>query len=221
MSTSVSRVCFSSLNGPSFCLVAEALDVDRHDLAAVRNVVDDSVLDERRRADALERPVVRAPRGQLVVDGLPQERAIRFLEGHQDALVALDRRVLHRFVVGADEHDAVGDDGIAVGLRAELGHPLDVLLGLDVPARRQVLHAGDEVAVRCAAPHRPVALAGIRAGDEAECADREEAKEEADGRHGAREHLGHDVWYPGANCEARPNLRGATRELHVTCSCKP
>ena len=146
-------------------LVAESLDVDRHHLAAVRHVVRDAILDERRRAHALEGPVVRAARRQLVVHRLPEELAVGLAEGHQDALVSLDRRILHRFVVRAHEHDAVGDDRVAVGLRPELRDPLDVLLRLDVPARRQPLHARNEIAIGRAAPHRPVALAGIGTRD--------------------------------------------------------
>ena len=196
MSTSVCARLLLFLERPVvLAVVPEALDVHRHDLAAVRHVVRDPVFDERRRTDALERPVVRAPGGQLVVDGLPEERAIRLLERHEDALVALDRRVLHRFVVGPDEHDAVGDDGIAVGLRAELGDPLDVLLRLDVPARRQILHAGDEVAIGRAAPHGPVSLARIRPRDERQRAEREKAGNDADGGSGVLEHLGHGVFY--------------------------
>ena len=71
-------------------------------------------------------------------------------------------RIAQRFVVGADEHHAAGDDRVAVALRAELGHPLDVLLGLDVPLGRQALHVRDHVAVGRAAPHRPVAGARDR-----------------------------------------------------------
>ena len=141
-------------------LVAEAVGVDRHQLAAVRHVIDDAVLDQRRRADALERPVVRAPRRQLVVHRLPHELAVRLAERHQDALVALDLGILVALVVGADEDQAVGDDRVAVGLRPELGHPLDVLLRLDVPGRRQPLHAREHVAVGRAAPHRPVGVGG-------------------------------------------------------------
>src|SRR6185369_9899387 len=51
---------------------------------------------------------------------------------------------------------------VAVRLRAELGHPLDVLLCLDVPARWQAFHVGDHVAIRGAAPHGPIA--GTRIG---------------------------------------------------------
>jgi hypothetical protein len=65
------------------------------------------------------------------------------------------------FVVGADEDHAAGDDRVAVALRAELGHPLHVLLRLDVPLGRQPLHVRDHVAIGRAAPHRPVAGAGI------------------------------------------------------------
>ena len=142
--------------------------VDRHQLAAVRDVVDDAVLDQRRRADALVRPVVGAPGGQLVVHRLPQELAVGLAERHQDALVPLDvRDPCSALVVGADEHHAAGDDRVAVGLRAELGHPLDVLLGLDVPGGRQALHARHHVAVGRAAPHRPVGVGRVGAREPA------------------------------------------------------
>ena len=63
-----------------------------------------------------------------------------FAERHQHAAIAGLLRIAHRLVVGADQHDAVGDRRIAVRLRAELGDPLHVLPGLDVPRRRQALH---------------------------------------------------------------------------------
>ena len=60
---------------------------------------------------------------------------VDFAERHQHAAIAGLLRIAHRFVVRADEHDAAGDDRIAVALRSERRHPLDVLAGLDVPRR--------------------------------------------------------------------------------------
>ncbi len=92
-------------------------------------------IDERRRRDALERPVVGAARRQLLERRLPHELAVRLAERHQHAAIARLLRIAHRFVVRADEHDAAGDDRIAVALRSERRDPLDVLAGLDVPRR--------------------------------------------------------------------------------------
>src|SRR6185436_8505985 len=82
-------------------------------------------------------------------------------ERHQHSAIAGLFRIAHAFVVRADEHHAASDDWIAVALRTEVGHPFHVLLRLDVPVGRQTLHRGHHVAIGSAAPHRPVAAAGI------------------------------------------------------------
>ena len=146
---------------PFVLAVAEAVDVEAPDDAAIARVVEPRALDQRRRSDALIRPVVGAARRQLLVRLLPQELAGLFLERHQHAAVARLLRIAQRFVVRADEHHAAGDDRVAVALRAELGDPLHVLLRLDVPLGRQPLHVRHHVAIGRAAPHRPVAAAGI------------------------------------------------------------
>ena len=66
--------------------------------------------------------------------------------------------VAHQLVVRADEDHAARDHRVAVALRAEIGRPLDVLLGLDVPLRHQPLGGGHHVPVRRAAPHGPFTL---------------------------------------------------------------
>ena len=138
-------------------VVAEALQVHAHELGAVADVVRAVADDHRGTGHALERPVVDAAGRQLLVRGLPQELAVGLAEGHDDAAVAGLLGIADQLVVRADQHDAAADDGIAVGLRSELGHPLHVLAGLDVPRRRQALHERDHVALGRAAPHRPVA----------------------------------------------------------------
>lgn len=137
-------------------LVTEALQVGRHHLAAVVREVDDLVLDEGRRADPLERPVVHASRRQLFERGLPHELAVGLAEGHEHAAITGLLRIPHEFVVGPDEHQAPRHRGVAVGLRSQLGHPLHVPLRFHVPRRRQVRLRRDHVARRMASPHRPV-----------------------------------------------------------------
>ena len=152
--------------------VPEPVHVHRHQLPAIRHVVDDAVFDERGGADALIRPVVRAPGGELVVDGLPHELAVGFAKRHQDPLVPLDVRIARPLVIGADKHHAARDHGIAVGLRAELGDPLHVLLRLHVPACRQPLHVGHHVPIGRAPPHRPVSGLRIGPGGQGQSRDR-------------------------------------------------
>ena len=68
--------------------VAEAVDVEAPDHAAVADVVEVRALDERRAGDSLIGPVVGAPRRELLVRLLPQELARVFLERHQHAAIA-------------------------------------------------------------------------------------------------------------------------------------
>ena len=148
-------------DGAVVLLVAEPFDVDGKQHGAIADVVQRLAVDERGRGDALIRPVVRASGLELRVRVLPQELAVGFAERHQHAAIAGLLRIAQPFVVRADEHHAAGDDRIAVALRAEIGDPLDVLLRLDVPVGRQPLGVRHHVAVGRAAPHRPVARAGI------------------------------------------------------------
>ena len=115
-------------------VVAEPADVETEEHRAVAHVVEPLAFDQRRRGDALKRPVVGASRLELRrASAATWNSPVRFAEGHQHAAVARLFLVAHQLVVGADEHHAARDDGIAVALRAEIGHPLHVLLGLDVP----------------------------------------------------------------------------------------
>src|SRR5262249_54578489 len=145
------------------------------DLAAVADVVDPFAFDDGTGADALPGPVLNAADlAQLVVHGLPEELAVGLVEAHDDALV--DRllavlidvaRVARGLVVGADEHLAIGDGRAAVGLVAQLGRPLDVLLHplLDAPVGRHAL-VGEvhQVALVGAAEHGPVRTAVAGSG---------------------------------------------------------
>ena len=70
-------------------------------------------------------------------------------------------RIAQAFVVRADEDNAASNDDVAVSLRAELGHPLTFFFVFTSQLDRQTLHVGDHVAIGRAAPHGPVARAGI------------------------------------------------------------
>ena len=138
-------------------VVAKPLDVDAEQHAAVAHVVEPFADHHRRGGHALEGPVVGAARFELRVRVLPQELAGGLTERHQHTAVARLLRVAHQLVVGADKDHAAGDHRVAVALRAEIGDPLHVLLGLHVPVERQPLHRRHHVAAGRAAPHRPVA----------------------------------------------------------------
>jgi hypothetical protein len=156
--------------------VEEALDVEGEDLAAVRGVVENVLLDERRGADALVGPIVHAAREELVRDHLPEERTVRLVEGEENTLVAGDLLVVERLVVGSDEDLPRRHHRVSVRLRAEPHHPLDVLLGVDVPALGKARHARDHVPRRAPATHRPVpggsVLAPAETGDDSENSER-------------------------------------------------
>ena len=142
-------------DGPVVLLVAEALGVEADELGAVADVVDAVALDERGAGDALVGPVVHASGRQLLVRDLPEELAVRLAERHHHAAVAGLLGIAQALVVRAHEHDPARHHRVAVGLRAESRHPLDALLRLHVPRRRQALGRGHHVARRPAAPHRP------------------------------------------------------------------
>ena len=214
MSTSVSRVCFSSLNGPSFCRCRGS---------------------PRCRPPSPRRGSTRSRRCPFSTSG--DEQMPWNGQSFARPAASLSCTACHRNVP-SDSRNAIrtplsplmagsriasllvptstmplATTGIAVGLGAELGDPLDVLLRLDVPARRQALHGRDDVAVRRAAPHRPVALAGIGPRDERQRAERSEA-DEADGGDGVILSM---MW---SMCPHR--LRIASREPRcATCSYRP
>ena len=128
------------LHPPVVLAVAEAFDVECHDLAPVRDVIDDAVLDQRGGAHALVGPVMDSASGQLRVGVLPEQLTVFFAEGHEDTHVALLPRISDGFVVCTDQHDALGDDLVAVGLRAEFRHPFNVPAGIDIPIGGQTGH---------------------------------------------------------------------------------
>ena len=141
--------------------VTIAVRVETRHFAAVGDVVQPIAFHQRRRAHPLERPVQRAPRGQLRVSLLPQEFAVRFAEAHQHTAVARLLRIAHQFVVRPGVNLPARHHRIAVALRTELRHPLHVLLGLQIPRRGNALHHREHVTVGRAAPHGPVARAWI------------------------------------------------------------
>src|SRR5207253_556244 len=77
-------------------------------------------------------PVVHFARGEFGDDQLPEEHAGLFVEAKQDAAVALVLWIARVLIVRADEDLAAGDDDVAVGLRAEAGHPLHIFGGRHV-----------------------------------------------------------------------------------------
>ena len=98
------------------------------------------------------------------MDHLPHELTVRFAEGHQYALVTSDFWIPESFIIGTDKDHAAGNNNVAITLGTELGHPFYVLLGFNIPRSWQPLHVRDHVSVGSAAPHGPVAGAGIGRG---------------------------------------------------------
>ena len=119
------QISFGSSVGPGLALVG----VDALEHAAVGDIPEPVPFDQRRAADALQRPIVHAAGDQLFVGILPKEFAVGLVEAEQDAQIDIGRIALQIAgpVVGADEHLAVGHDRVAVALRPEPGDPLDVL----------------------------------------------------------------------------------------------
>ena len=76
--------------------------------------------------------------GQLVVDRLPEELAVGLAEAHQDALVALDRRVAWRTLLVPTKIRPPATTGPPKALVPSLRRPLDVFLLalLDAPRSR-------------------------------------------------------------------------------------
>ncbi len=102
--------------------VVQTIRVEAQNFAMAGHRVNALAIDGRRRADS-----------QLMIvglalhfgnDQLPEELAGRFVEAHQDVLVAGVFRIARRVVVRADEHFTARDHRIAVGVRAELDRPL-------------------------------------------------------------------------------------------------
>ena len=84
--------------------------------------------DHRRRADALQRPIVNAPGNQLLAAVLPQQLAALLVKAQQHAQV--DRgwiaSQVARPVVGTDVDAVIGNHRIAVGLAAQARDPANV-----------------------------------------------------------------------------------------------
>ena len=80
-------------------------------------------VDQRRAADTLQRPVVNATGRKLRTRMLPQERSILLIEAQQNTQV--DRLWIPLqvaiVVVGPDIDFAIGNNGIAIGLRTQRG----------------------------------------------------------------------------------------------------
>ena len=87
-SASIWPVSFSSVTGPSFSLSRKPWMSRQKTTPRLLDVVEAVALDERRRGDALERPVVGAARLELRVRLLPEELAVRLAERHQHAAIA-------------------------------------------------------------------------------------------------------------------------------------
>ena len=153
--------------------VVEAFGIEAADLAAVGHEPQAVAFDERRRADALQRPVVNSARRQLLAGVLPEETPVLFAKGEQAAEIDFTRgpRQIRRRVVRADKNFAAGDGRPAVGLAAQRRRPFHVASGPGQPrtraavelARVPVLRArvrqGHVVPPAPAAPLRPVAFA--------------------------------------------------------------
>ena len=102
--------------------VGEAFGVQADDLAAAGHQVNAITFHARRGEQAQTFPVVHFARGEFRDDELPEELTGLFVEAKQNAAVALVLRIAGVLV----------DDDVAVGLRAEPGHPLDVFGGAQV-----------------------------------------------------------------------------------------
>ena len=122
------RVRFHMLHS-SCCLPHRGRRFEAEDFAAIVDQIDAVALDGNGRGDAALGPVVVDVLGALGDDELPEEGAGLFVEAHQDAAVALLRRVARVTVVRADVHAPASDHGCGVGFRAEFSGPFDVPAG--------------------------------------------------------------------------------------------
>ena len=108
---------FLILIGPIVFAIEKPFDISANQFAAIADVVNDPVFNDRGRADPLLRPVIHAPLAELVMNRLPEELSIGSGEAHNIALVADDVRVPLALVVGADKHPSIGDAWVAIALR--------------------------------------------------------------------------------------------------------
>ena len=130
---------------PVVLAVEEALGVEADDFAAVGDDPEPVALDQGAVADALLRPVDGPAGGELLGRVLPEELAVGAAEGQQAAQVDVGRVAFEPAgpVVGGAEDLVAGDDRRAVGLRAELGDPADVLGGRLVPRPGLAIEVAD------------------------------------------------------------------------------
>src|SRR5213594_2473526 len=96
--------------------ITEAVDVEAKDDAAIADVIEPVSLDQRRRCDALERPIVRAARLQFQVRVLPEELAVGFAESHENAAITWLLWIAQQLIVGTDESHSPGYNRVAVAL---------------------------------------------------------------------------------------------------------
>ena len=93
--------------------IEESVGVERDNLAPVADVVEAISVNTGRRADPLEGPVVCLTGREFVVHHLPEERAVRLAERHEDPLVLEDVGIAGMVVVGTDEDPPVRNNRIA------------------------------------------------------------------------------------------------------------
>ena len=123
----------------------ESLRVEAHHFAATGHVPQPVPLDQRRAADALERPVVGTAGRQLFAGVLPQERPIRFLETEQAP--EIHRRGIPfqvpGAVVGAHPDAAAGYHRVPVGLASQSSNPFDIPRSVRNPLPRLPVEIAD------------------------------------------------------------------------------
>ena len=121
----------------------------------------------RRGAEADVFPVAHLASAKLGDDELPGEGTVLLIEGHEDPAVALLLFIAGRFVVGSNDHQTTGYDGVSVSLGTELRRPLDVLgfgkisglIILEIARMNvgwQIVGNANHVPGRGATPHGPI-----------------------------------------------------------------
>ena len=103
--------------------------VQADDFATVVDVPQPVTLDQRRRADALHRPVVHAAGSQFGIGVLPEKFAVGFPKTDQTSQILPGWKPFQETcaVVCTDEYTATGNNGRAIGLTAQTSVPFDVL----------------------------------------------------------------------------------------------
>ena len=115
--------------GAIVLVVVKAFGIEAGDFTAAGDEPQPVAFDQRRAANALQRPIVYAAGRQLLAGMLPQKLPVGFVEAEQAAQVDFRRIPLQiaGAVVRADIDFTVGDHRIAVALRSEQRDPFDVL----------------------------------------------------------------------------------------------